>query len=148
LRTAPADRNDRGLVYSVMDCAVDGAEKALCRIRGEVHHNFSPRGNRGGDFNIEHNFAVRPIRVACGLVFSAVHRDRRDLRHRKPKPGEIGLQVLSEKPTPQFDYSDALTCAIRSGREIVKFGQIRRGITYGLSVRPNSAKFIFTAEMR
>ena len=58
-----------------MDSAADGIDEALVGIRREVDNNLCPRGDGGGDFDIEHHLAVRAACVAWS-VLAFVDRDR------------------------------------------------------------------------
>src|SRR5262249_12254821 len=93
LGTAPADRDYCGVVLRIMNRSGDRVEKALIRVRRKVHRDVSGWSDRAGYLDIEHYFAVGPVRIARRMILAVVDRDGRDLRQRNTQSLKISLEV-------------------------------------------------------
>ena len=73
---APADGDDAGLVFGVVDGGGDGVDEALVGVGGEVDDDVCAGCDGGGDFDVEHDFAVGAVGVSWGS-FCRRRRGRR-----------------------------------------------------------------------
>src|SRR6266851_5824427 len=86
-----------------------GIEKACIRVRSEVHDNVRRGRDRPHHLDVEHDFAVRTVRISRGGILAVIHRDRRDLGGAHVKPREVRVQVRSAISAAEFDDGNALT---------------------------------------
>ena len=56
-----------------------GVEKSAIGIRREVHGDLRPRRDTGGDLDVQHDLAVRPIGIAGRMIVRAIHGNRDDV---------------------------------------------------------------------
>lgn len=124
-----------------MDRRVDGVEKALVGVRGEVHGDLDARRDGLRHFDVEYGFAVRAVGRA-GMVMPAIDRDAGDSRLANTESGKIVLEVGSAVAAAQFDDADALAVSGDAVGEVIQFGQLRGrvGNTRGVGLSPPSAK--------
>src|SRR5260370_19748478 len=95
----------------------DGVEEALIGVRSKIDGEGGLGSDGAGDFDVQHDFAIRAVGVARGFVVGAVDGDS-DYFWRSHVEGvlEIGLNVLGFEAAAQFNnsYPLAIALSIRS----------------------------------
>src|SRR5216683_1568109 len=89
---APADGDDAGFVFGVVDGVADGVDEALVGVGGEVDGDVGAGRDGGGDLDVEHDFAVGAVGVGGG-VLGAVDRDCGDLGCLLAEGLEVGGEI-------------------------------------------------------
>ena len=97
-----------------MDGGGDGVEEALIGVRREVDDDLRGGGDRSGDFDVEHHFAVGAVGIA-GAVCASIDGDGDDLRRGEIERVEIVAQVVELKAPAEFDEADALAGSVSGG---------------------------------
>src|SRR5882757_6665198 len=115
---APADGDDAGFVFGVVDGGGDGVDEALVGVGGEVDDDFSAGCYGGGDFDVEHDFAVGAVGVGGG-VFCAVDRDCGYGGGFLAEGFEVGGEVGGLVASSQFDDADGLAGGGGVGGELI-----------------------------
>ena len=126
-RPAPADRNHARIVGRVVHRAADGIDEALVGIGCEVDNDLCPRGDGSRDFDIEHDLAIRAVRVA-GRVLALVHRDSSYRGRRLAQSFEVGGEVRGAIAATQLDDADGLAGGRRTLGKLVKLAHLNRGV--------------------
>ncbi len=145
LGAAPTDGDDAGLVGGVVDGGGDGVDEALVGVGAEVNGDFCAGGNGRGDFNVEHYFAVRALRVGGG-VLAAVDEDRRDAGSGDADGLEVGGDVGRPIAAAELDDADGLAGSARVGGKLISLRYLRRRVAGCRSVQWTNAAA--DAEMR
>ena len=65
---APTDGDDAGVVGGVVDGGGDGVDEALVGVGGEVDDDLGAGSDGGGDFDVEHDFAVGAVGVGGAFL--------------------------------------------------------------------------------
>jgi len=84
---------------------------------------LAPPRNGADDFDIEHDFAVRPVRVAGRLISAVIHRNSRHGRGHHPETREVRLQILWPETTTELNDRHAFAPR-RLLREVVQRGEL------------------------
>ena len=116
---APADGDDAGFVFGVVDGGADGVDEALVGVGGEVDDDVGAGSDGGGDFNVEHDFAVGAVGVG-GAVLAAVDEDCGDCWGLLAEGFEVGGEVGGLVAAAQLDDADGLACGGCVGWELVE----------------------------
>ena len=123
-----------------MDGGGDGVDESLIGVGGEVDDNLCAGSNGGGDFDVEHNFAVGTVGVGGG-VLAAVYRDCGDLRGFLTEGFEVGLDVCGAVASAELEDGDGLVCCGSACGESIELRDLdwRVGDGAGVRFRKSSA---------
>src|SRR5580698_6513982 len=125
LGTTPTYREDRRLVGRIVDRRGDRVQKTGIRVGSEIDRNVRLGRDRTDDFDIEHHFPIRPVRVPGGCILAPIDGDCRDGRCGNLELREVGLQVRRCETTAKLDDSHALPLP-RGLRVAVERGNLYR----------------------
>ncbi len=107
-----------------MDGRGDGVVEAASGVRGEVHGDLGPRGERAHDVDVEEHLAVGRVGITDRRVLGAVDGDRGDRRLADAEAGEVRRQIGGLVPAAQFDDGDGLARPLLAGREVVELADL------------------------
>jgi hypothetical protein len=116
-------------MHGIGDRLIDGVEETCVRIGSEIHDDARGRCDCSDHFNVEHDFGVRPVRAASGLVLPAIHRNGDyGWRRRNLETAEIRVEIRLCEAAAEFDDADSLAFAILPSWEAVCLGHLQGGV--------------------
>ena len=93
----------------------------------EIHRDPRPGRDRAHHLDVEHDLAVRPVRIAGGAVGHMIDRHRGDRRRGHIEPAEISAEIRGSIAAAELDEPDALSGA-GAIRITVKRRDLRRRV--------------------
>jgi hypothetical protein len=117
----------------------DGVQEAGVGIGREVHRDIRLRRDGPYHLDVEHDFAVRPVRIARRAVGAAVDRHGHHRRCGQAKTLEIRVQIRRDKSAAQFNQGHTLALP-GAGRKAIGGSHLRRRVGHGRARRPPQPK--------
>ena len=106
----------------------NGIVEALVGVGGEINGERRFGRDGTGDFDVQHNLAIRSTGIPGGFVMAVVDGDGYNFRRGHLQSGfEVAFDVARAESSAQFDDGNALARAIRTCGEVIELGNLHRG---------------------